>query len=111
VVLVDAGISGGAAAADKGTLTLMIGGPPGIDATLDPVFRHFAAKVVHMGETGNGHATKLPNNFLNSVTLAATAEVMVACVFRPIVTDHFGSVTADFGIVTGHFGIVTEAIQ
>jgi hypothetical protein len=33
------------------------------------------------------------------------------CVFRPIVTDHFGSVTADFGIVTGHFGIVTEAIQ
>ncbi len=33
------------------------------------------------------------------------------CVFRPIVTDHFGSVTADFGIVTGHFGIVTEAVQ
>ncbi len=33
------------------------------------------------------------------------------CVFRPIVTDHFGSVTADFGVVTGHFGIVTEAIQ
>ena len=34
-----------------------------------------------------------------------------SCVFRPIVTDHFGSVTADFGVVTGHFGIVTEAIQ
>jgi 3-hydroxyisobutyrate dehydrogenase-like beta-hydroxyacid dehydrogenase len=77
-VLVDAGISGGAAAADKGTLTLMIGGPAGVDSLLDPVFRHFAAKVVHMGETGNGHATKLLNNFLNAVTLAATAEVMVA---------------------------------
>jgi 3-hydroxyisobutyrate dehydrogenase-like beta-hydroxyacid dehydrogenase len=77
-VLVDAGISGGAAAADKGTLTLMIGGPAGVDSLLDPVFRYFAAKVVHMGETGNGHATKLLNNFLNAVTLAATAEVMVA---------------------------------
>jgi 3-hydroxyisobutyrate dehydrogenase len=31
-----------------------------------------------MRETGNGHATKLLNNFLNAVTLAATAEVMVA---------------------------------
>jgi 3-hydroxyisobutyrate dehydrogenase len=78
VVFVDAGISGGAAAAEKGTLTLMIGGPEGIDAQLEPVFRHIAAKVVHMGPSGNGHATKLLNNFLNAVTLAATAEVMVA---------------------------------
>lgn len=77
-VLVDAGISGGAAAAEKGTLTLMIGGPDGIDQTLEPVFRHFASKVVHMGASGNGHATKLLNNFLNAVTLAATSEVMVA---------------------------------
>lgn len=77
-VFVDAGISGGAAAAEKGTLTLMIGGPSGIDQQLEPVFRHIAAKVVHMGASGNGHATKLLNNFLNAVTLAATAEVMVA---------------------------------
>jgi 3-hydroxyisobutyrate dehydrogenase-like beta-hydroxyacid dehydrogenase len=78
VVFVDAGISGGAAAAEKGTLTLMIGGPAGVDSQLEPVFRHIAAKVVHMGPSGNGHATKLLNNFLNAVTLAATAEVMVA---------------------------------
>ena len=32
------------------------------------------------------------------------------CVFRPIVTDRFGNVTADFGIVTGCSGIVTEAV-
>jgi 3-hydroxyisobutyrate dehydrogenase-like beta-hydroxyacid dehydrogenase len=31
-----------------------------------------------MGASGTGHVTKVLNNFLNGVTLAATAEVMVA---------------------------------
>ncbi len=31
-----------------------------------------------MGASGAGHTTKLLNNFLNAVSLAATAEVMVA---------------------------------
>ena len=30
------------------------------------------------------------------------------CVFRTIVTDRFGSVTAEFGNVIGHFGDVTD---
>jgi 3-hydroxyisobutyrate dehydrogenase len=75
---VDAGISGGAAAAEKGTLTLMVGGEPAAVADLQPVFAPFASKVVHLGASGAGHATKLLNNFLNAVSLAATAEVMVA---------------------------------
>jgi 3-hydroxyisobutyrate dehydrogenase len=49
----DAGISGGA---------------------FDPI----AVTVVLMGSSGAGHSTKLLNNFLNAVSLAATAEVMVA---------------------------------
>ena len=32
----------------------------------------------HLGPVGAGHTAKLLNNFLNAVTLAATAEVMVA---------------------------------
>lgn len=75
---VDAGISGGAAAAEKGTLTLMVGGDRATVHALAPVFKPFAAKVVHMGASGSGHTTKLLNNFLNAVSLAATAEVMVA---------------------------------
>jgi 3-hydroxyisobutyrate dehydrogenase-like beta-hydroxyacid dehydrogenase len=75
---VDAGISGGAAAADKGTLTIMAGGSPGVLDSLSWVFEPFTAKVVDMGGSGAGHATKLLNNFLNAVSLAATAEVMVA---------------------------------
>jgi 3-hydroxyisobutyrate dehydrogenase len=74
----DAGISGGAAAAEKGTLTIMLGGST---ADLDAarwVFGPIAAKVALMGGSGAGHSTKLLNNFLNAVSLAATAEVMVA---------------------------------
>lgn len=78
VAYVDAGISGGAAAAEKGSLTLMVGGDAAAVARLAPVFAPIAAKVVVMGGSGAGHTTKLLNNFLNAVSLAATAEVMVA---------------------------------
>ena len=78
VRLLDAGISGGAAAADKGTLTLMVGGDGAALEAVRPLLAAFSAHVHHMGASGTGHVTKVLNNFLNGVTLAATAEVMVA---------------------------------
>jgi 3-hydroxyisobutyrate dehydrogenase len=74
----DAGISGGAAAAEKGTLTLMVGGDEPTLTRITPVLEHFSSHVYYMGESGSGHLTKVLNNFLNGVSLAATAEVMVA---------------------------------
>jgi 3-hydroxyisobutyrate dehydrogenase len=74
----DAGISGGAAAAERGTLTLMVGGDAAALARVRPLLGTFSAHVHHMGGSGAGHVTKVLNNFLNGVTLAATAEVMVA---------------------------------
>ncbi|WP_233831332.1 NAD(P)-dependent oxidoreductase [Paraburkholderia sp. ZP32-5] len=78
VQYVDAGISGGAAAAEKGTLTLMVGGAADAVAALQWAFAPISAKVAYMGDSGSGHTTKLLNNFLNAVSLAASAEVMVA---------------------------------
>jgi 3-hydroxyisobutyrate dehydrogenase len=75
---IDAGISGGAAAAEKGTLTLMVGGNATAVDSLKEVFAPFSTKVAYMGASGAGHTTKLLNNFLNAVSLAASAEVMVA---------------------------------
>jgi 3-hydroxyisobutyrate dehydrogenase-like beta-hydroxyacid dehydrogenase len=78
VAYLDAGISGGAAAAEKGQLTLMVGGD---EAALDEIRETiglFASKVFYIGASGSGHTTKLLNNFLNAVALSATAEVMVA---------------------------------
>lgn len=78
VEYIDAGISGGAAAAEAGTLTLMIGGDEAsLDAIRD-VLAYFASTVVYMGPSGAGHTTKLLNNFLNAVALSATSEVMIA---------------------------------
>lgn len=78
VAYVDAGISGGAAAADKGTLTIMAGGSAEVLQEISWVFEPIAAKVFVMGGSGSGHTAKLLNNFLNAVSLSATAEVMVA---------------------------------
>lgn len=78
VAMIDAGISGGAAAAEKGTLTIMAGGDADALERIRGVLATFSEKVFHMGPVGSGHTTKLLNNFLNAVTLAATAEVMVA---------------------------------
>ncbi|WP_423199278.1 MULTISPECIES: NAD(P)-dependent oxidoreductase [unclassified Cupriavidus] len=78
VQYIDAGISGGAAAAEKGTLTLMVGGDAATVDALQWAFRPISAKVAYMGASGAGHTTKLLNNFLNAVSLAASAEVMVA---------------------------------
>jgi 3-hydroxyisobutyrate dehydrogenase len=74
----DAGISGGAAAAESGQLTLMVGGDPAALARVRPVLDAFSANIFYCGISGSGHVTKLLNNFLNAVSLAATAEVMVA---------------------------------
>jgi 3-hydroxyisobutyrate dehydrogenase len=78
IELVDAGISGGAAAAEKGSLTLMVGGSEEALAQLRPTLEPLASKVFRMGGSGAGHSTKLLNNFLNAVNLAASSEVMVA---------------------------------
>lgn len=78
VAFLDAGISGGAAAAEKGQLTLMVGGEADALATVQPFLAPFASNVFHVGGSGAGHVTKLLNNFLNAIALSATAEVMVA---------------------------------
>jgi 3-hydroxyisobutyrate dehydrogenase-like beta-hydroxyacid dehydrogenase len=78
VELVDAGISGGAAAAEAGTLTIMAGGSEAALDELRPLLASFSAHVHYMGSSGAGHTAKLLNNFLNGISLAATAEVMVA---------------------------------
>lgn len=78
VEYLDAGISGGAAAAEKGALTLMVGGSADALAAVQSTFAYFATNVFHLGGPGAGHSTKLLNNFLNAIALSATAEVMVA---------------------------------
>jgi 3-hydroxyisobutyrate dehydrogenase-like beta-hydroxyacid dehydrogenase len=62
VALVDAPVSGGAAGAAQGTLTVMASGDRAAFERADPYLRAFARHVFHLGESGAGTLVKLINN-------------------------------------------------
>jgi 3-hydroxyisobutyrate dehydrogenase len=78
VAFLDAGISGGPQGAEKGTLAIMVGGEAEALERVRPVLELFSSRIFHMGPSGAGHTAKVLNNFLNGISLAATAEAMVA---------------------------------
>jgi 3-hydroxyisobutyrate dehydrogenase len=78
VEFLDAGISGGPRAAEDGALTIMVGGSRAAVDAVTPILDVFSSRIYYMGRSGTGHVTKLLNNFLNGVSLASTAEAMIA---------------------------------
>jgi len=76
-IFLDAGVSGGAPSAGDGTLIVMVGGDADALAKVQDVLAPLVKIVHHMGASGSGHTAKLINNFLNGVSLSATAEAMV----------------------------------
>ena len=71
---VDAPVSGGPPMAAAGQLTVMCGGTAEDVARAREVVAPFAAKVVHLGPVGAGHAMKAVNNALLAVNILALAE-------------------------------------
>lgn len=70
----DAPVSGGTVGAEKGTLTLMVGGDA---STLDDAragLEPMAGLLVHVGGPGMGQVVKLCNNLLYAAQMVATAE-------------------------------------
>lgn len=74
VEFVDAPISGGAPAAQKGALAVMVGGSPAAFEAVREPFSAFASLVVHAGEVGAGTRMKLARNLLHFVAFTAAAE-------------------------------------
>jgi len=62
--VLDACVTGGAAAAAAGKLTYMVGGDLAHLERCRPAFETSAAKIVHTGPLGSGAATKLCNNLM-----------------------------------------------
>jgi 3-hydroxyisobutyrate dehydrogenase len=71
---VDAAMTGGAAGADAGTLTLMVGGESGDVVACHPVLDVISSRVFHLGESGAGHAMKLVHNLILHSSFLATCE-------------------------------------
>ncbi len=72
----DAPVSGMAARAKEGTLTVIFGGNNAVFDQIKPVLDVMSNKVLHMGKAGNGQLTKLVNQLLFNVSCAAVAEMM-----------------------------------
>lgn len=78
VAYLDAPVSGGTAGAEAGTLTVMVGGDADVLARVRSVLEAFAARIVHVGPVGAGHAVKAVNNTLLAANLWAAGEGLVA---------------------------------
>jgi len=74
----DAPVSGGVAGAEKGALTVMVGGDPAELERVMPVLKSFGQKIVHCGDVGAGDALKAVNNGLLAIHIWSTAEGLVA---------------------------------
>ncbi len=77
LLYIDAPISGGAAKAASGEMTMMTSGAPAAYARADALLNAMAARVYKLGDTaGAGSKVKIINQLLAGVHIAAAAEAM-----------------------------------
>jgi 3-hydroxyisobutyrate dehydrogenase-like beta-hydroxyacid dehydrogenase len=74
--VVDAPVSGGGGAAEKGELAVMVGADREVYERIKPAFKQFASLVVHAGDPGAGTRMKLARNMLTFISYAAACEAM-----------------------------------
>lgn len=76
---VDGPVSGGPAAANAGTMTMLLAGNQAAIDRLAPVTNIMTAKTVVVGASGAGHAAKIANNMLCAANLVLVAEAVRMC--------------------------------
>jgi len=76
----DAPLSGGTAGAEKGVLTLMVGGDQSTLTDTEAALIPFAGLIVHVGGPGMGQVVKLCNNLIYAAQMTATAEATAMAV-------------------------------
>ena len=74
VNFLDAPVTGGTTGATAGTLTVMVGGDPGILSRCEPLFRAFATAIHHVGPVGSGQACKLCHQVAASCAMLGLCE-------------------------------------
>lgn len=70
----DAAMTGGAAGADAGQLTLMVGGRADVLSICRPILDAIATNIFHIGPAGSGHAMKLVHNMILHTNFLANCE-------------------------------------
>ncbi|UCH15850.1 MAG: 2-hydroxy-3-oxopropionate reductase [Bacteroidales bacterium] len=77
VAMLDAPVSGGEPKAIEGTLAIMAGGPKETFDMAKDILEVMGASVTRVGEIGSGNITKLANQIIVALNIAAMGEAMV----------------------------------
>ena len=77
IEMLDAPVSGGEPKAVNGTLSVMAGGKKEVFDRYFEILKSMASSVVHVGEIGSGNITKLCNQIIVAINIAAMSEAMV----------------------------------
>ena len=77
IQMLDAPVSGGEPKAINGTLAFMVGGPQEVFDTYKPLLETMGTSVVRCGEIGAGNTTKLANQVVVALNIAAVAEAFM----------------------------------
>jgi 3-hydroxyisobutyrate dehydrogenase-like beta-hydroxyacid dehydrogenase len=104
--VIDAPISGGGGAADKGELAVMVGADREVYERIKPAFKQFASMVVHAGEPGAGTRMKLARNMLTFTSYAAACEAMKLAEAAGIDLQQLGRVVRHTDALTGGPGAI-----
>lgn len=77
IEMMDAPVSGGEPKAVDGTLAIMVGGPDEVFEKIKPILKVMGGSVTLVGEIGSGNMTKLANQIIVALNIAAVSEAMV----------------------------------
>ncbi len=77
VKMLDAPVSGGEPKAIDGTLAIMVGGPQDAFDAVKEILLKMGASAVRCGDIGAGNVTKLANQIIVALNIAAVSEAMV----------------------------------
>ena len=73
----DAPVSGGEVGAKAASLTIMVGGPDATFAKVKPLFELMGKNITLVGGNGDGQTTKVANQIIVALTIAAVGEALV----------------------------------
>ncbi|MCB0948554.1 MAG: NAD(P)-dependent oxidoreductase [Mycobacterium sp.] len=104
--VIDAPVSGGGGAAEKGELAIMVGADREVYERVKPAFKRMGSMIVHAGDPGSGTRMKLARNMLTFIGYAAACEAMQLAEANNIDLAQLGRVVRHTDALTGGPGAI-----
>jgi 3-hydroxyisobutyrate dehydrogenase-like beta-hydroxyacid dehydrogenase len=104
--IADAPVSGGAGAAKKGELAVMVGADEETFARIKEPFSRWASLVIHAGEPGDGTKMKLARNMLTFIGFTAVGEAQRLAEAAGLSLNDLGKVVRHSDALTGGAGAI-----